>query len=633
MGPRTVVRRFAFQALIAGLAVHLAHALTRFGGATVDNLVENWLYSGLEFVAVALCAWRAAALRAHRAGWTLIAVGLLLWAAGDLAWTLLFNTTADPPFPNVCDLFYFSAYSVLYAGLVVLLRARVRHWPASLSIDGLVAGLALAALAAGAVFEPVRRATTGSTAVVATTLGYPVCDLLLLVIVVLAFAVSGWRPGRAWWLLGGGLVSMATADSIYAYQQSASDYAGGGVLDTLWPLGFVVVALAAWQPDTPRQRSYVTWAGAAVPVAGTIVAIGVLVHAGLQHGGPVDVGLAGAALLAGIGRSLLMMRENFGLLQRARLDATTDKLTELPNRRALVADLDAVCEALGDGRHHTLAFFDLDGFKDYNDAFGHPAGDALLRRLAPALALVGGRAYRLGGDEFCLMLDGALGEGDARIDAAIAALSERGDGFSIGASFGLVVLPDDARDATEALRLADERMYARKRRRRAGHRGQARDVLVQVMAERQPGLDDHNSGVARLAAAAGRLLALDAEELDVLVRAAELHDVGKVAVPDEILHKPGPLDAGEWAIMRQHMVAGERILGVAESMRPVARIVRTSHERWDGRGYPDGLAGEAIPLGARIVCACDALDAMLSRRPYKPPLPLEEALAELRRWP
>ena len=160
-------------------------------------------------------------------------------------------------------------------------------------------------------------------------------------------------------------------------------------------------------------------------------------------------------------------------------------------------------------------------------------------------------------------------------------------------------------------------MYARKRRRRGGSRSQARDLLVSVMAECEPHLDAHSSGVATLAAAVGRRLALDAEALDVLIRAAELHDVGKVAVPDVILNKPGPLDDAEWAIMRQHTVAGERILGSSESMRPVARVVRASHERWDGRGYPDGLAGEAIPLEARIVCACDAYDAMRSVRAYK----------------
>jgi putative nucleotidyltransferase with HDIG domain len=174
-------------------------------------------------------------------------------------------------------------------------------------------------------------------------------------------------------------------------------------------------------------------------------------------------------------------------------------------------------------------------------------------------------------------------------------------------------------------------MYARKRRRRGGSRGQARDLLVRVIAEREPDLDDHSNGVADLAIAVGRRLGLDAEALDVLVRAAELHDIGKIAVPDTILHKPGALDGVEWEIMRQHTVVGERILAAADSMRPVANLVRASHERWDGRGYPDGLAAEEIPLGARIVCACDAYDAMLSRRPYKEPMSRAEAIAELRR--
>ena len=117
----------------------------------------------------------------------------------------------------------------------------------------------------------------------------------------------------------------------------------------------------------------------------------------------------------------------------------------------------------------------------------------------------------------------------------------------------------------------------------------------------------------------------------MLVRAAELHDVGTVAIPDGILHKRGPLDAAEWEVMRQHTVAGERILAAAESMRPVARLVRAAHEHWDGLGYPDGLRGEEIPLGARIICACDAYDAMLRGRPYREPLSPAAALAELRR--
>ena len=125
-------------------------------------------------------------------------------------------------------------------------------------------------------------------------------------------------------------------------------------------------------------------------------------------------------------------------------------------------------------------------------------------------------------------------------------------------------------------------------------------------------------------------MALLAEELDEVVRAAELHDVGKMAIPDEILHKPAALDDKEWEFIRQHTVIGERILEAAPSLLPVAKLVRASHERWDGSGYPDRLAGESIPLGARIVSACDAFDAMITVRPYRGAMQAEEALSELR---
>jgi HD-GYP domain-containing protein (c-di-GMP phosphodiesterase class II) len=116
-----------------------------------------------------------------------------------------------------------------------------------------------------------------------------------------------------------------------------------------------------------------------------------------------------------------------------------------------------------------------------------------------------------------------------------------------------------------------------------------------------------------------------------MARAAELHDVGKMAVPDEILNKPGPLDRVEMGFIRQHTIVGERILAAAPSLSPVARIVRASHERWDGSGYPDGLKRDQIPLGARIVAACDAYYAMTSDRPYQAAVPESAALAELRR--
>jgi HD-GYP domain-containing protein (c-di-GMP phosphodiesterase class II) len=201
----------------------------------------------------------------------------------------------------------------------------------------------------------------------------------------------------------------------------------------------------------------------------------------------------------------------------------------------------------------------------------------------------------------------------------------------VTASFGVVQIPSEADGAEAALQLADGRMYAHKDSRRATSRRQARDVLVQVLAEREPELRRHMADVSELALRTGRELGLDPEDLDVVARAAELHDIGKVAVPDDIIHKPGSLDDVEWRIMRQHTLVGERILAAAPALKGVARLVRLSHERWDGTGYPDRLGAEEIPIGARIIAVCDTYDAMTSERTYATARSHDEAIAELRR--
>lgn len=192
------------------------------------------------------------------------------------------------------------------------------------------------------------------------------------------------------------------------------------------------------------------------------------------------------------------------------------------------------------------------------------------------------------------------------------------------------MLPDEATDASEALHLADERLYAQKYSRR-GETGPTMDALLDALAEREPGLQVHSEGVAALAVDAGRMLGMRRNELEELSRAAGLHDLGKLAVPDEILGKPGPLDEREREFIRQHTLVGERILRASPAFRSVATVVRSSHERWDGTGYPDGLAGEDIPLASRIICASDAYAAMISPRPYRLPLDPEDALGELER--
>ena len=317
----------------------------------------------------------------------------------------------------------------------------------------------------------------------------------------------------------------------------------------------------------------------------------------------------------------------------ARDEAHRDDLTGLANRRKLLADLDGAFPSADGGTDHILIIYDLNGFKYYNDTFGHPAGDALLRRLAGKLADAVepyGSSYRLGGDEFCVLAALPAESVETLLDATIAALSEDGDGFSVSTCFGAVFLPSEVGDSSSALRIADRRLYAQKHAMKLG-RGQPHEVLLEALFERDAELRAHVQGVADLSAAVGRRLGLAAEDLDELIVAAQLHDVGKIAIPDAVLHKPGPLDEGEWTLIRQHTVIGQRILSAAPALHGVGTIVRATHERWDGEGYVDGLAGDAIPLAARIIAVCDTFGAMTSDRPYGAAVTLDDALAELRR--
>jgi diguanylate cyclase (GGDEF)-like protein len=319
---------------------------------------------------------------------------------------------------------------------------------------------------------------------------------------------------------------------------------------------------------------------------------------------------------------------------RTSKDAITDALTGLGNRRKLIADLEQQLPLASPERPLAVLLCDLDGFKLYNDAFGHPAGDALLARLGHRLqhaVSLTGAAYRLGGDEFCVVAP----LGDVGLESLAAAtlksLSERGDGFDVGCSYGAVVATGDVKAADDALRAADQLLYASKSSGRRSAGRQAADALLQALHERQPELDDHLHGVGDLATGVGERLGLSIEELDLLRQAAELHDLGKVAIPDSILSKPDSLDPDEWEFVRQHPLVGERIISAAPALAQVGKLVRASHERFDGAGYPDGKAGDEIPLGARIIAVCDAYDAMIGPRPYRLGMSEEVALDELRR--
>ncbi|HEX4625822.1 MAG TPA: HD domain-containing phosphohydrolase [Solirubrobacteraceae bacterium] len=254
-----------------------------------------------------------------------------------------------------------------------------------------------------------------------------------------------------------------------------------------------------------------------------------------------------------------------------------------------------------------LELFALDGFAPYRDTFGPQVSEAMLVRLhrrCRAAVAPHGRAHRLHDDRFAV---GGRVTG-ATVAAALTALSERGAGFAIVGVPAVDLLGSNGRPAVPS-----------------------RDTLVRDLEHARPELARHMRAVAALARGTGRELGLSGERLDELVRAAELHDVGKVAVPDAILDKHGPLADDEAAFLRTHTVVGERILATAAPLGEAAELVRCSHERWDGFGYPDGRRAEDIPLGARVIAVCDAYETMVSERHYSAALEPAAALAELRR--
>jgi two-component system cell cycle response regulator len=321
--------------------------------------------------------------------------------------------------------------------------------------------------------------------------------------------------------------------------------------------------------------------------------------------------------------------------QKVLVDAANcDALTGLYNRRRLVADLDVELARASTADPLLLILCDLNGFKAYNDTFGHPAGDALLARLGTALnreLADRGRAYRIGGDEFCVLARPGRDGTDELIALAVFALSEHGDGFSITASYGAVQLPADASSATEAMRVVDLRMYENKTSSRVPADMQTTNVLVRAIQERDPDWAERLARTADLAGMVCQQLGVPAAEEGRIRQAARLHDVGKVGIPDEILRKQEALTNAEWEFVQQAPTIGERIASSAPALAPVGPLVRAARERYDGTGYPDRLVAEAIPLGARIIAACAALAAMTSDRPYARRLDWNEALDELDR--
>ncbi len=626
-------RRLSVVGLAAAAATFVALAAqmrTGFGDAEVSRIFTNYVYDAVGLLAGATCLLRG--LRGGGgAAWVWIAAGIFAWTFGDIYYTFALQDLASQPFPSFADLGYLGFYVPVFVGLGLLVRSSVVDFRGFVWVDGLIAGFTVCALATSLVLGPVWRTSTGSFAAIATNLAYPAGDALLLSLVFCAFGLSGWKLNRMWLVVGSGLVLFAVADSVYLVEVAHGTYQYGGWLDLGWPAGFVLIAAGSLVAPAWRQRGRLD--GMAIvlaPVAMALVCLGIEFWDHFHRVQTVALIAASLGLVAVIGRLMFTFKEYLVLLQLTRVESLSDALTGLGNRRALVRRLDEYFASTGD-EPSLLLLFDLDGFKAYNDTFGHGAGDALLQRLGARLRdSVGsrGEVFRLGGDEFCIFVKGSSVNLPWVRAAATASLRESGEAFAISCSSGHTLLPGEAENTHDALQVADRRMYTEKGLGVGG--GEGRGVLLQALVERDESLGTHTNGVARYSAALAMELGLVGSDAKLVRAAAELHDVGKLALPETILQKPGQLDEDEWKIVQQHTLIGERIIAAAEGLEHVALTVRSTHERWDGTGYPDGLRGEEIPLAARMIAICDAYDAITTERPYRNARSSDRAIEELR---
>jgi diguanylate cyclase (GGDEF)-like protein/putative nucleotidyltransferase with HDIG domain len=323
-----------------------------------------------------------------------------------------------------------------------------------------------------------------------------------------------------------------------------------------------------------------------------------------------------------------------------------DPLTGLPTLQVFDRRLD---KELGHAARHgtdlSLAVLDVDAFRGINLRFGREIGDRVLQgiaKLLPECTQSADYVTRSSADEFFILMPDTGAEAAAEV---LAKLLVRLESMKVGpldcvsASVGIAqhARPMSAGDLIAAAAERLERAQLG-----GGGRAETRPVelggspvgasiagLAEVLLERDRETGEHSTRVAELAGDVARAMGLDEREVERVRAAAQLHDIGKVGIPDDILRKRADLSEEEWETMRGHPMIGERIVRSMPGLGPVARIIRHEHEHWDGSGYPEGLSGEQIPLGARIVFACDAYNAMTSERPYRPAMSHGSAIREL----
>jgi diguanylate cyclase (GGDEF)-like protein len=438
-------------------------------GHTGYNLILDGILNNLAYaLSPILCFLRARKATSNRSSWLILALGLALYGFGNIYWTIFIRPMADPPFPSVADGFWLSFYPCAFIALLLVIRDFAGKLPLSLWLDGIVGGLAVAAIAA-AVVGPVLKAVHAngdSTAAIVTTEAYPLLDVLLLLVVTALLALYHWRPPASMWFLAGGLALFSVADCIYLVLVAHNSYQPGGLDDTTWVVATAVVALAPGWSKKAGGFALPAWVLLGIPVVATLCTVALLVydHGHMLH--PIAVALAAATIVAAIGRLVVSFRE-VSTLAHSRQLALTDELTGLGNRRAFYEHVDTYLAADPD-RNGALFLLDLDRFKEVNDSLGHHAGDDLLlqvaTRLTDGLTHEDGLLARLGGDEFSIFVldvdrDGAEMFAEMVRQTLLAPFTIDGITVRVAASVGISLFPKHGLEVSTLLRRADIAMY------------------------------------------------------------------------------------------------------------------------------------------------------------------------------
>ena len=633
-----------------------------------DLAVRDWWWSGVLLLFTLIAAERARAERRERLPWILVTIAMATWSAGELYWVVELAPLGDEaPYPSWADALWLAFYAPLLAGVVLLTRQRIGAVPRILGLDAAIVAFSIAAISAAVVVETVVAAGAGApTSTIVTNLAYPVADLVLLAITGALIAVNGWRIGRASLPVIAGLALFTLADGAYAYTIAAGTYDVGGLIDLGWVLAFAALGLGAWQTAPVSARVHVPHRRAAIaPAAFGALMVAILVISQAVHVGFLAVALAAAALAALVARMaaavVALDRANAHLEEARRVaeqQSRIDPLTGLYNRRYLAERVrDELARRTGGraarrrgpgaGRRRSL--------QARQRPPRPPRGRPRPGRDRPAH-----RARRRPGRR-----RGPLGRrgvlraaGRRDVDRRPARPLRRHPDVGLrdaGARWTTTSPPSSPARPAPPLACCGSRTpctapiapctpRSRRGRNRTVLDGDAHAEAVDEPEElrlartmaiaaslREDASSLHWQQVAELAAAVARRLGLPPQTVARCELGGLVHDIGKVALPEGLLLKRGPLDANEWSLMRAHSEVGEQMAREASILEAVAEVVRHHHEHFDGNGYPDGLQGDAIPVEARIVAACDAYSAMTTERPYQRARSQDDAIDELRR--